>query len=150
MRDTKTKLWIDLCNMIYTFRVTFICELKQQSKILKLYFFFSCFLLFIEYFTFQGNHYYVIYESLTSSFRLSHLPHGLSSKISLSSSESSPLSLGDLCSASLLLDRLPGMTKFCGFDLLFFFLLETFLFLFCYTPLSTKNYPFNFSRLKLT
>jgi hypothetical protein len=50
-------------------------------------------------------------SSLTSSFRLSHRPHGLSSKISLSSSESSPLSLGDLCSASLLLDRLPGMAK---------------------------------------
>lgn len=48
---------------------------------------------------------------LTSSFRFSHRPHGLSSKISLSSSESSPLSLGDLCSDSLLLDRLPGMAQ---------------------------------------
>lgn len=48
---------------------------------------------------------------LTSSFRLSHRPHGLSSRISLSSSESSPLSLGDLCSDSLLLDRLPGMAE---------------------------------------
>lgn len=48
-------------------------------------------------------------SSLTSSFRFSHRPHGLSSRISLSSSESSPLSLGDLCSDSLLLDLLPGM-----------------------------------------
>lgn len=47
--------------------------------------------------------------SLTSSLRFSHRPHGLSSRISLSSSESSPLSLGDLCSDSLLLDLLPGM-----------------------------------------
>lgn len=61
-----------------------------------------------------------VLSSLTSSFRLSHRPHGLSSRISLSSSESSPLSLGDLCSDSLLLDLLPGMamaktqrTKFC-------------------------------------
>lgn len=38
----------------------------------------------------------------TSSLLLSHLPQGLSSKISLSSSESSPLSRGDLCSGSLL------------------------------------------------
>lgn len=50
-------------------------------------------------------------NSLTSSFRFSHRPHGLSSRISLSSSESSPLSLGDLCSDSLLLDRLPGMAE---------------------------------------
>lgn len=41
--------------------------------------------------------------SLTSSLRFSHLPHGLSSKISLSSSESSPLSRGDLRSFSKLL-----------------------------------------------
>lgn len=53
-------------------------------------------------------------KPLTSSFRFSQRPHGLSSKISLSSSESSPLSLGDLCSDSLLLDRLPGMAE-CGY-----------------------------------
>lgn len=50
-----------------------------------------------------------VFSSLTSSLRFSHRPHGLSSRISLSSSESSPLSLGDLCSESLLLDLLPGM-----------------------------------------
>lgn len=40
---------------------------------------------------------------LTSSRRFSHRPQGLSSRISLSSSESSPLSLGDLRSLSMLL-----------------------------------------------
>lgn len=45
----------------------------------------------------------------TSSRRLSHRPQGLSSRISLSSSESSPLSRGDLCSGSVL-ERLPGIT----------------------------------------
>lgn len=46
----------------------------------------------------------------TSSFRFSQRPHGLSSRISLSSSESSPLSRGDLFSESLL-DRLHCMTR---------------------------------------
>lgn len=45
----------------------------------------------------------------TSSRRLSHLPQGLSSRISLSSSESSPLSRGDLLSGSR---RLSGIAKF--------------------------------------
>ena len=50
--------------------------------------------------------------SLTVSLRLSHRPQGLSSRISLSSSESSPLSLGeDFSSASVaaVLDRLAGI-----------------------------------------
>lgn len=54
----------------------------------------------------------IIIGGLTSSRRFTHRPHGLSSNISLSSSESSPLSLGDLrISVSLLLLRLPGMSK---------------------------------------
>lgn len=47
---------------------------------------------------------------LTSSRRLSQRPQGLSSRISLSSSESSPLSLGDLRSLSMLLP--PDITPF--------------------------------------
>jgi hypothetical protein len=47
--------------------------------------------------------------SITSSLRFSHLPQGLSSNISLSSSDSSPLSLGDLFSVSVVLERLPGI-----------------------------------------
>lgn len=51
-----------------------------------------------------------INKTLTSSRRFNHLPQGLSSNISLSSSESSPLSLGDLCSVSLFI-WLPDITN---------------------------------------
>lgn len=99
---------------------TFICGLLLATEHFLHSWNFSSFFLLHKHFIFQGkltNDYHynnlLCHSSLTSSFRLSHRPHGLSSKISLSSSESSPLSLGDLCSASLLLDRLPGMAKFC-------------------------------------
>lgn len=49
------------------------------------------------------KHKILIVCTLTSSRRFSQRPHGLSSKISLSSSESSPLSRGDLRSLSIFL-----------------------------------------------
>lgn len=51
-------------------------------------------------------------QKLTSSRRFTHRPHGLSSIISLSSSESSPLSFGDFAGLkSLILLWLPNMSK---------------------------------------
>lgn len=53
-------------------------------------------------------------DLLTSSRRLSQRPHGLSSRISLSSSESSPLSRGDFRSLSILLP--PDITPVCHYN----------------------------------
>lgn len=149
MRDTKTKLWIDLCNMIYTFRVTFICELKQQSKILKLYFFFLVFFSSLNISHFRA----IIIMSFTSHsplpfvWAIYHM--GFPLKFHFHPQNHLHFLLVTCVLLRYYLIDCPAWQNFVVLIYCFFFLLETF-FLFCYTPLSTKNYPFNFSRSKLT